>query len=174
MYSLTYTAAYDPYHTVFRMLGVASKIPQTTELDFESFRIADFFHCFPWLLGEMSAYTKTPQFLKQKNKIVRQNPKPKFGKFPDSRVVFERMFASQLAAKTVLENNGVFITNDDKSFHFSNDTIGPKLKQRVDDYVLLKSDLVNFLSTKLLTVPLFGPGGLKDRSGLSEFRYDII
>ncbi|WP_371922225.1 ABC-three component system middle component 5 [Thalassospira sp. GO-4] len=35
-------------------------------------------------------------------------------------------------------------------------------------------DLLNFLVSKLAIVPLLGPGGLKDRSGLGEFRYDII
>lgn len=174
MYSLTYTAAYDPYHTVFRMLSVASNMPENTELNFESFRIADFFHCFPWALSEMSAYTKTPEFLKHKNRVVKQNPKPRFGKFPDNRIVFERMLASQPAAKAVLDRNGVFKSNEEKWFYFSGKAIGLKLKQRVDNYSILKSDLVDFLSTKLLTVPLYGPGGLKDRSGLSEFRYDNV
>ncbi|WP_210253518.1 ABC-three component system middle component 5 [Lentilitoribacter sp. Alg239-R112] len=174
MYSLTYTAAYDPYHTVFRMLGLVFNMQRDKEINIETLRIADFFHCFPWLLKEMSAYTKIPEFLKHKNMVVRLNPRPKFGKLPDSRIMFERMFASQLAAKNLLEINGIFESNDDILIYNSLDSIGVELTQRVESYATENSELLKFISSKLMLVPLQGPGGLKDRSGLSEFRYDNV
>jgi hypothetical protein len=174
MFSLTYSAAYDPYHTIFRFISFFRFVENGAKIDFESIRIADFYHSFPWLLADFPAYAKIAGFQKNKNKVVKEYPKTRFDKLPDNRLVFRRMLASQFAAKSALLKNGDWVSDDGAVSFVTLATYNRPLASAVDKYCAENSALLQFLGEKLVSVPLLGPGGLKDRSGLGEFRYDII
>ena len=174
MFSLTYSAAYDPYHSIFRFIALFKHVEIGASVDFESVRIADFYQSFPWLLGDFSAYAKISGFLKEKNTIVRKYPKTRFDKLPDKRLVFRRMLASQYAARTAMAKTGSWVVTGDAVTAVAHPDFNAKLRDAIDQYCEENSELLSFLGEKLISVPLLGPGGLKDRSGLGEFRYDVI
>ncbi len=174
MFSLTYSKTYDPYHTVFRLLALVSAIDTPRSLSFETLRIVDFYHNFPWLLGDFRAYTKIESFQKDKNLVVRKNPKSKFEVLPDKRVVFQRMLPSQLSAKAALAGCKMFELNEDEVRILQIEHGSRKIAELIREYGNDNRDLLSFLMNKLANVPLLGPGGLKERSGLGEFRYDVV
>ncbi|NVK56897.1 MAG: hypothetical protein HWE26_14935 [Alteromonadaceae bacterium] len=174
MFSLTYSSAYDPYHAVFRLLTLTKTVPLGTEHDFEALRIVDFYHCFPWLLADFSAFTKIAGFQKAKNSVVRAYPKSRFDVLPDRHMVFQRMLPSQLAARAAMLETGSLEHLEEK-LRFKETTVeSDTLRRALDLYFAENKELLSFLGKYLLHVPLYGSGGLKDRSGLGEFRYDVV
>ena len=174
MFSLTYSSAYDPYHTVFRLLSLARSVPFGTEHDFEALRIVDFYHCFPWLLAEFSAYTKISGFQKAKNVVVRSHPRSRFDVLPDKYMVFQRMLPSQLAARAALLETESLERLEERLRFKETAVESDTLRAALDRYSAENKELLSFLGKYLLHVPLYGSGGLKDRSGLGEFRYDVV
>jgi hypothetical protein len=174
MFSLTYTAAYDPYHTTFRFLAVLDPTVNSDTVGFEVLRIVDFYHNFPWLLEDFSAYSKISGFQKDKNKIVRSYPKSKFEILPDKYQVFQRMLPSQLAARAALAKVGMIEVRDDMISAHKVEISSRTLQEKLEVYREQNQGFLSFLINKIAKVPLLGPGGLKDRSGLGEFRYDVV
>ncbi|MFG5380849.1 ABC-three component system middle component 5 [Yoonia sp. R2-816] len=174
MFSLTYSSAYDPYHAVFRFVALFEHVEEGSAVDFESLRIADFYHSFPWLLRDFSAYAKIPGFLKDKNAIVKKYPQTRFDRLPDKRLVFRRMLASQFAARTALVQSGSWTASEESIEAVTRPAFNSEMMEAIGRYNSENKTLLGFLGSKLISVPLFGPGGLKDRSGLGEFRYDIV
>lgn len=174
MFSLTYSAAYDPYHTTFRLLALMKPSVDCEIVDFEIVRIVDFYHNFPWLLRDFSAYSKIPKFQKDKNKIIKLYPKSKFEILPDKYQVFQRMRPSQLSAWAALSQFGIVEVHDNVNHVREGDFCSTALQVKIEAYRREHKELLPFLWNKLAKVPLLGPGGLKDRSGLGEFRYDVV
>lgn len=174
MFSLTYTAAYDPYHTTFRFLAALDSTINSDTVNFEVLRIVDFYHNFPWLLRDFSAYSKISGFQKDKNKIVRNYPKSKFDVLPDKYQVFQRMLPSQLSARSALAKVGMIKVHDGMINAQEVEISSRLLQEKLEVYREHNQDFLSFLVGKLAKVPLLGPGGLKDRSGLGEFRYDVV
>lgn len=174
MFSLTYTAAYDPYHTTFRFLALLDPAINSDTISFDVLRIVDFYHNFPWLLRDFASYSKISGFKADKNRIVRSYPKSKFEVLPDKYQVFQRMLPSQLSARAALAQVGMIEVHDDMINAKVVEIRSRALQENLKIYREQKQDFLTFLVNKLANVPLLGPGGLKDRSGLGEFRYDVV
>lgn len=54
------------------------------------------------------------------------------------------------------------------------DMFSQRLLESVQRYVKENNELILFLSEELPKIPLAGKAGLKDRSGLKEYRYDYV
>ena len=74
MFSLSYTSAYDPYHTVFRYLALLISAEDFT-LTMRTTRVADFFLCFPWTLKDLRAPQDIPVSLGIETPLSRSTPK---------------------------------------------------------------------------------------------------
>lgn len=174
MFSLTYSSAYDPYHAVFRLLAFSRIADKAEAYPFDSFRIVDFFHCFPWMIKDFPAYTRIEGFQKFRNSVARQHSGTRFDVLPERQFVFERMMPSQYAARSVLLKEGNLVSSGD-NIKIKNSSVRTEtLNDALGDYCKENKDLLIFLSRYLIRVPLLGAGGLKDRSGLGEFRYDVV
>lgn len=88
MFSLTYTPAYDPYHTVFRLLVLLTHAQDQTLL-YRTARVADFYMCFPWSLKDVRAPKHIEGFAKGRTEIVKKYKATSYDRFPSARVVFE-------------------------------------------------------------------------------------
>lgn len=174
MFSLTYTSAYDPYHTAFRFLALWDTKVGLDSVSFEVLRIVDFYHSFPWLLKDFSAYSKISGFQRDKNRMVKSYPKSKFEVLPDKYQVFQRMLPSQLSARAALTQAGMIEIKDDVIYAREGKLNSTSLHEKLEAYREQHQEFLSFLTEKLAKVPLLGPGGLKERSGLGEFRYDIV
>lgn len=173
MISLSYIAAYDPYHAIFRMLALLEA--DHVAFPVEVVRILDFYQCFPWLLVNLRPARDIPGQVKAHNQIKKKYQPSSYQITPDDAVLFKRMRSSQLAALNSLAANG-YIDADNFKESVVQRTMKPlpaKLSDRVRRYVLDHTDLLAFLRS-VSAVSLFGKDGLKERSGLEEYRYDNV
>lgn len=175
MFTISYSAAYDPYHTVFRFICALTS-SSSNQIEYKKLRIVDFFVCFPWLLSEVKASRSVPGFLKSRNALVQRYPKNPYDVLPNSRSLFERMEPIHLAACSALISEGIAdgLQPQFRDLKLTGGKIDEKLATSVNRFLDEKGDLVSFLVNELTLLSYSGVGGLKDRTNLAEYRYDDV
>lgn len=163
---LIYHPAMDAYHCVFRMLAILSNV-ESIEID--KARIIDFYLLFPSAL--LSA--RLPTNLRAGRKIAEGYQNPYRDPISPSGT-FRGIANIQTAAIKCIAGSGL-VELENLKFSFLKRTemeLTTDLREGIEKYVIQHSRLTEFLFQKLLTVPLLGQDGLKDRTSLMEHRYD--
>ncbi|AXI41817.1 ABC-three component system middle component 5 [Sulfitobacter sp. SK011] len=175
MFSLAYTPAYDPYHTVFRFLVLLTS-SENQVLTYRSARAADFFFCFPWSLKDVRAPRDIEGFARTRNAIVKKYPKSGYDNFPSARVVFERMEMIQATAVSALAGAKMIDANAATSERLvlNYENIPKELMNSVENASQKTSDLVAFLAIDFPKMDELGKDGVLARSGLGEHSYDVV
>lgn len=163
---MIYHPALDPHHAAYRILSVLRFAPESS-YERDAIRILDFYATFPELIYQIR---------------IPRNQTSWRAKFPraknhywftgDPRDVFRRMQPIQEAALQVLDVAG-FID----SAEFAVDRVrlsGLGIGGDLAPSTTLSDDLLAFLTGILGTVRLSGVGGLKHRTQLLEYRYDLV
>lgn len=171
MIQLAFEPAFDPFHAAFRVLRlVAYKGRTPTQL--MRLKVLDLFLVEPRRCLEI----RLSPPLKRAAKLAATNQPTIYGQRPSSTVLFNRMSPMQDAAIQTLVSQG-FLDGDAFSqgqILVGDITIPRNLAARIAHVNVLQASLMKFLYSDLDDVPLDGPKGLKDRTGLGEYRYDII
>lgn len=165
-----YHPALDAYHSAFRMLRLLSHDPsQSYEVD--RLRILDFYLAFPQLIGQI----KLPKESLWARKEFRtfENPYTFSG---SPRMVFMRMAPLQNAAIRLLLSAGVLDPDGyrDGVLRVTEIDLPGELTSRILELDAEQEQLLSFLTDDLAGISLLGPKGLKDRTGLLEWRYDSV
>lgn len=161
-----YHPALDPYHCTFRILQLLAFSPER-RYEKRALRILDFYAVFPHLIPQI-------RFPRDRFKWKREflglgNPYWFSG---EPRLVFMQMEPLQETALNLLFAQGL-----------ADPSLFPDyVKLEIDSFRRLalpesrsmSSKLLSFLVTVLGAIPLQGEGGLKDRTGLMEHRYDAV
>jgi hypothetical protein len=164
---LIYHPAYDAYHCIFRALLITESF---RSIEVQKLRILDFYLCFPAELSKI----RLPRDHSDARRMALQLKNDYHG--PVSvKQVFRDMEHIQLAAFRSLAASEIF---DQKSFEMglverTDKTLKDELKKKIDTAVERDKVVVEYLVKRLGAIPLYGSNGLKDRSGLMEYRYDI-
>jgi hypothetical protein len=137
------------------------------------FRILDFYLLFPFRIQNMTLLSEDKAW---RGVSKRYDVKRPYGELPDDASVFSKMEPFQRAAATSLATAGVLSKDawSDNEVEFNNIELPMDLKARCDDLNASMQDVIEILCTIKDRYPLLGRNGLKDRSGLLEFRYDSI
>ena len=165
---LIYHPAFDIYNCVFRILQLLSHMKQE-EVEVDRLRIWDFYLTFPNEARNIS-YPATLSELKSIFKKKVPNP---YEDLIDAKRIIERMKSYQLSAlkciasyglidSTLLAKNLVRRTNKEIPFELSN---------KLNDLTIEKQNVIKLI-VGFWELPLYGKYGLKDRTGLIEFKYD--
>jgi hypothetical protein len=175
MFSLSYSAAYDPYHTVFRFLVLLS-VADDGSITRETLRVCDFYMCFPWFLDEFSAPRTLVGFAARRNAIVRRYPKTPYDVVPDKTVLFDRMEAFQALAWETLIAKGLIHPSDASAgiARLVSDKVPHGLLESIQAYSSKNKELITLLSKEIPLIKYYGDTGIKQRSGLMEYRYDNV
>ena len=170
MISLSYIAAYDPYHTMFRMLVL---LPTGIDVPIDSARILDFYLCYPWLLADFRPARDVEGQVKALNAVKRAYHASPYQLTPPSSVLFNRMRPSQLAALNSLAANSYINAEAFKRGDVirTDKPLPEKLSEMVQNKREADQGLLLLLHS-MAHVPLGGRDGLKARTGLQEHRYD--
>jgi len=173
MIPLSYQPAFDPYHTVFRMLRLRAAVPRGGVLHRDHFRILDFYLMFP---SQMTRIRVQPKHRGLRNRAVANAGATPYEQQPDGRLLFNRMKAFQIVAIHGLATRGyVNLARLERNEVVTDDReIPAALRARIDQANLESTAVMEFLSALANEYELSGVGGLKDRTGLMEFRYDSI
>lgn len=166
---LIYNQAYDLYHTIFRMVLISSKLSKPVEID--KLRILDFYFVYPTELLNI----KKPTWFRKYEKFL----KPEINKYDQIRNpnrVFYRMNTIQSQAIKTLVAYGYF---ENESFEKGSivkteKILPPELLDKIQKANEKNFNIISLLSGPLSDIDLYGHLGLKERTGLIEFRYDTI
>lgn len=165
---LIYHPAYDAYHCVYRLIAITDVL---REIEFAKLRILDFYLCFPSEIVNI----ELPQ-AHQKIRRLAKNAKNKFrGPISKDRT-FRDLESIHHSAVKLLAASGVFNADNLESGTVSRtDWKAPDDFRHNDRFVASATqELAEYVVNQLSTLPLRGPNGLKQRTGLMEFRYDPI
>jgi len=165
---LVYSPVFDPYHCAFRAIRLLRKSP-VPELEIERWRILDFYLVFPALIRDFTF----PDEYKHLRKLV---PKEdgKYRKVTDPKRIFFRMEPIQTAAVSFLVSHKV-ISNaalvDSRKVRWVEEACPEPLRSMTDD--LNDDPILEILVGAFMTIDLYGKSGLKARSDLFQYRYDV-
>jgi hypothetical protein len=165
---LIYHPAFDAYHCIFRMLAITS---EHRVLEFAKLRIIDFFLCFP---AEV-ANVQLPQEHVEVKKLARTAQNSYRGPISAVRT-FRDLEPIQAAAARLLALTGVFSTVEleDGRIVRTGQALPEDLQRISSGVTAFSTPLEKFILLQMTNIPLTGLGGLKQRTGLMEYRYDII
>lgn len=169
MIQLAYQPAYDPFHTVLRVIRIAD---HNARPSIEQTRIADFYLSFPSRL----AVVTFPRGMRGRLKTALAGTSPPYGTSPADETVMRRMRPIQDAAIQTLLGNG---TLDHDAFEagmlsLDIDAVSERLLARARELNGAQVGLVDLIRDMITAVPLEGENGLKHRTGLGEYRYDAV
>jgi hypothetical protein len=170
---LSYQPALDPFHTVFRLLRALPYVEAVGELPRDHVRILDFYILYPF---RISAVRLRPQERRFRNfKTAYENLKP-YGEQPDDVVMFTRMQPIQIAAMETLADKLIIdpIEWQRERVRPTGSTLPKELALRVVRANNDEPNVVDLLTVLSKEYALNGPNGLKDRTGLMEYRYDAV
>lgn len=165
---LIYHPAFDIYNCVFRMLQLLSYMKQE-EIELERLRIWDFYLTFP---NEARKITFPLDLSDLKGIFKKKAPNP-YEDLIDPKRILERMKSFQLSALKCIASYGLI---DSKSLaqnivKRTNKEIPKELMDRLTELTIEKENIIKLI-IGFWELPLYGKSGLKDRTGLIEFKYD--
>ena len=165
---LIYHPAFDAYHCVYRMTMLTQKVK---ELEYSKLRILDFYLCFPAEIAKI----ELPKDL-QKIRAVAKVATNKFRGPVSSLRTFRDLEQIQNSAIRLLAASDVFDSKKLESGIISrtNRALPTEFSKTTSDSSSQSNTLIDFVLTQLSVLPLQGNGGLKQRSGLMEYRYDPV
>lgn len=169
MIQLAFEPAFDPFHAAFRMLR-QTEYAGEGPVYIPQMKILDVYVAEPRRCVEIRA----PQQLKSAAKRAAACQRSTYGKRPSTNALFDRMSPMQDAAIETLVLQG-FFDGDAFSQRKALRTEKPLpegLVSQLRARNTADADLMSFLR-ELSEFPFNGPQGLKARTGLAEYRYDL-
>lgn len=173
MMQLSYNEAFDPYHCAFRLLRIHFARMKTDKTPFDTMRILDFYLLFPFRLQSVRFLSQDTGWRKISKLYEAKAP---YGAIPDDNAVFSRMEPFQRAAASSLSLNGIISADAWKQneIQFIEKNIPEAIKLRCSELNHKMLDFMEILVGIGDRYPLGGRDGLKDRTGLLEYRYDPV
>lgn len=173
MTQLTYNEAFDPYHAAFRFFRVHLACDLSGGLPFDMLRILDFYLLFPFRLQSMRFYSDDTGWRLVSRSYEDRAP---YGAMPDDSSIFARMEPFQRVAAVSLVHNG-YLSAESWSVNeiqFTKKALPASVATRCAELNARMEDIVDILCQLKSRYPLGGRNGLKDRTGLLEYRYDSV
>lgn len=165
---LIYHPAFDAYHCVYRLILITQEIQ---ELEYSKLRILDFYLCFPAEVARI----ELPQAHQRIRAIARQTANKFRGPVSPLRT-FHDLEQIQSSATRLLVASDVFEPKklEQGIISRTNRAIPADFHHATPADTGPTAELTKYILTQLSSLPLAGTGGLKQRSGLMEYRYDPI
>jgi len=164
---LIYHPAFDAYHCVFRILTISRVVK---EMELSKLRILDFYLCFP---AEVSGVQLPREHIEMK-KTARGLKNDYRGPVSTART-FREMEPVQIASARLLAASRFLDADMLKSgiVKRMDSVVPPALQEMVDRQRETANVVTEYILTKMSAIPLTGVNGLKQRTGLMEYRYDV-
>jgi hypothetical protein len=168
---LIYDPALDPYHSAVRILSILLAAAQREiVVSVDAARIADYFLVYPYKIRSF----RLPTDFKDIRKAATESDNP-YRRSTGARAAFERMRPIFFSALTGLVAAGLVDEEalKDGPLSLSRTDLPPDLLAAIERFQGRQTKVGHFVLSELIRIPSNGINGLKDRSGLIEFRYDI-
>ena len=152
------------------------KIAENNSLEVDRLRIYDFFYLFPYKITNVKTKKSESALRKSKKEICVEKINP-YNEIKEDRIIFERLKSYQLSALKYIASYGVI-----DSDQLIENIIKIKDKNKLDNFISLfeksskdsnDSTIINWLFENLNSIPMSGEYGLKHRTNLMEWKYDL-
>jgi hypothetical protein len=173
MIQLTYHAAFDAFHAVFRQLKIRELLEIGQRVPEEQVRIVDFYLVFPTRLQGL----RLPKDkIRYRGLLTKLSKTQNYVELPDDSILYSRMRPFQDAAlQTVcLADFSVSSAKVNGQFERSKKETPGELSTQISNWKTEEHEVASFLRAMLTEFELLGENGLKARSGLGEYRYDAV
>lgn len=162
---LVYHPAFDIYNCAFRLLQLLNYIQQA-EIELDRLRIWDFYITFP----NEARKIVFPRDLSELKKIFKDKPNNPYEDLIDPRRIAERMKPFQISALRYLASYGLIDSNlfSKNIIKRTEKDLPLELNNRIKEIGIEKENIIK-LVRGFNNLAL---SGVKERTGLLEFRYD--
>jgi len=144
---------------------------EMSEIHLDLFRIIDFYTVFPHLIKEIKPL---PIVLKKYKKVFKDIPKPYERVGNIKRIMFELEAVQTTALQNLLAKGFIDLEAFKvKKIRRSESELPSGLVKEVNDNGTAKAEWFRMLVNNLCDIEIKGKTGLKSRTGLMEFRYDL-
>lgn len=171
MLAFTYHPYSDPYHSAFRSMQLL-QYREANDYSIDKFRIMDFYLVFPHLIGHirMPKSTRGVYYELRLNKV--EEP---YQEFPKPRRLFQQIESIQRTAFGYLSASRLIDIKSYKDGRISRggEELSKKFWSKIQSANENEPEVIKFIVDQVAALPLYGPDGLKARTGLMEFRYDV-
>jgi hypothetical protein len=173
MIQLSYQAAFDPLHAIYRDLRIFDAIGPLAPLFVDHLRILDFYLLFPFKISGIRLVPQHGKFRRLAKSYENTQP---YGNQPESIQIFDRMKPMQIAALETLAEKQIIDAGELKigKIARTDTSLPPALVERVRDANAAEQKLMEAIAALAREYELLGHNGLKDRTGLLEYRYDAV
>jgi hypothetical protein len=164
---LIYHPAYDAYHCIFRMLVIAESVQQT---EVEKARLLDFYLLFPSAVASirLPASQKAARKLAKAESNIYHDPVNLVTTFREMRYIQEASLkciaASRLIDLELFEAGYVSRTNV---------PVPLEIQKKIEQFMSRRQPMADYILRELAEIPLRGLDGLKHRTELMEYKYDV-
>ena len=165
---LIYHPAFDIYHGVFRLLRILSISPKQ-KFEIERLRILDFYVLFP---NELLKFTFPAALRSKKKQFQKDNP---YQNINDPKRIFFRLEPYQISAIKCLVARQ-FVESElflEGKICRTDNPLPDGLNTAIEKANKACPALIEMMNDSLLKIDLYGKSGLKGRSDLFEYRYDV-
>jgi len=170
---ISYQPALDRFHALFRMSCLLAAFPEKYPMETGKFRILDFYMVFPFRL-EGFTFKQAHTGLKKVGRTY-GHAQP-YGGVPDDTALFLRMAPMQILAMDTLAAHDMIDREAyaKDAIQPGEENSPPELAERTAAFIEEHGDLVSTLRTLAGDYAFLGEDGLKRRSGLMEYKYDVV
>lgn len=173
MIQLSFQPAFDTFHTIFRLLRLRSLVAKYGPLPRDHVRILDFYLLFPFKIDSIRLSRSDRKYRRLANEYKDAKP---YGEQPDNLTLFSKMAIIENTGLEALARSNLIKQDRWETGEVSTTDQAPsdELIQRISEINSQENSLIEFLSVLASEYKLLGPDGLKDRTGLLEYRYDSL
>ncbi len=166
---LIYHPALDPSHCIFRILCLSKDIDEPRAL-VDLIKLLDFYILFPHTLSNMSL-PREALGVKKNFKFIKEP----YETLPASAHLMFQLSSIQDQAIKLLIAKGLLNQEAQSSEYIAlnKDKLPDSITALIDDSAFRKEQWYQDLTKIVAQIPLKGKSGLKNRSGLMEYRYDV-
>lgn len=165
---LIYHPAYDAYHCVFRMLAVAERV---THAEVDKARLLDFYLVFPGAIGKM----RLPSEMRSLRQLAAGAANVYRDPVSTASAFLEMRHIQEAALKSIAASGLIKIDSYSAGYVERTSAALPEtIERKVQEFLSINSSVVDAVLNELAKIPLLGQNGLKHRSQLMEYRYDVV
>jgi len=170
MITISYHPAFDAYHATLRLLQIVHFNPLQF-FEYDRLRIIDFYYTFP----QQIKFIRLPKKHSKEQKRVAADPN-QYHFSGTTPIVFSNMAPWQGAAIRLLRTKNLIDPSAlrERDLVVVASELPPILRELVSIRSASTKARLSFLINVLGEFPLRGKDGLKDRTGLLNYKYDSI
>jgi hypothetical protein len=170
---IVYNQAFDYYHAIFRMIQLLTHFKRNEYVELDRLRIWDFYLLFPNKVHEIKLKRNEDDVKSLIKRFIKEKDNP-YNEVFDNKKVFEKIRPYQITALKCLASYGIINNELLKQNRISiiSDKMLQSFQVRFEELSEKEKNVIAIMTSHFSYVSMFGPDGLKSRTGLMESKYD--